>query len=158
MSGHLPPFQLDGELSMQLSRLGAPVSSKKGTLLFRRGDSPNGAYLLMRGEVKLSAGAGTAELRRSCQPGCLLGLPATVRNQSYSLTAECLADCECVRVSHEGLIAMLGANKEFCLNVVEILANEVGELRSRLPERASSAATGMPFPIARTLQVETDNN
>lgn len=53
---------------------------------------------------------------------------------------------------------MLGANKEFCLNVVEILANEVGELRSRLPERASSAATGMPFPIARTLQVETDNN
>lgn len=40
MSGHLPPFQLDGELSMQLSRLGAPVSSKKGTLLFRRGDSP----------------------------------------------------------------------------------------------------------------------
>ena len=52
---------------------------------------------------------------------------------------------------------MLGANKEFCLNVVEILANEVGELRSRLPE-GPAVGHGDAVPIVRTLQVETDNN
>ncbi len=136
----LPPFQVDDELRKRLSRVGKPIFAKKGSILFRRGDSLKGAYLLIRGEVSLCAGEPTSRLRRSCVPGCLLGLPATVRNRPYSLTAECIADCECVEIPRDTLMSILGSNPEFCMHVVEILATEVGELRSRLQQEPNRLA------------------
>jgi CRP-like cAMP-binding protein len=132
---HMPPFHVDGALWKQLSGLEEIGVCSKGTFLFRQGDSPKGAFLLLRGKVALSTG--DAQLCRNCLPGCLLGLPATLRNKPYSLTAECLSDCQYVRISHERLVAVLGSNRDFCMRVVQVLANEVGELRSRLPEEAS---------------------
>ncbi len=131
---HLPPFQLDRELWTKLTGLKETGFSRKGTVLFRQGDSPQGAFLLLRGSVALSTGHPAARLRRNCLPGCMLGLPATVRNKPYSLTAECLEDCEYVRISHELLISLFSTNHEFCMHVVEILATEVGDLRSRLQQ------------------------
>ena len=137
----LSPFQLDAGLRAQLSRVGKAVFKCKGTWLFRRGDSPKGVFLLVSGKVTLSAG-GAATVHHPCLPGCLLGLPATVGNRSYGLTAKCAEDCECIRVSHEEFTALLCANPAFCLRVVEILANEVRELRSRLPVEARKARAG----------------
>jgi CRP-like cAMP-binding protein len=134
---YLPPFQLDVAICEQLRSLKETEFAAQGTFLFQRGDEPNGAFLLLRGKVALSTGDHTAKLRRSCLPGCLLGLPATVRNRPYSLTAECLEDCEYVQVSHADLISLLESNRRFCMHVVEVLAHEVGELRSRMPEEAS---------------------
>ena len=131
------PFQVDDELGIQLSSIGKAMFAKKGTKLFHCGDSPKGAFLLIRGEVLLTAGAPGARLRRSCVPGCLLGLPATVRNRPYSLTAECLEDCEYVPVPREVLLSVLGSNPAFCMHVVEILATEVGDLRGRLQHEAN---------------------
>lgn len=131
------PFQLDGELSKQLSGLKEAGFACKGTFLFRLGDAPKGAFLLLRGKVALSPAEQSAKLRRNCLPGCILGLPATIRNQPYDLTAECLEDCEYVRVSHQALISLLESNRKFSMHVVEVLANEVGQLRSHMPEEAS---------------------
>ena len=131
------PFQLDDAICEQLRSLKKTGFARKGTFLFCRGDAPMGAFLLLHGKVALSTGDETAKLRRSCLPGCLLGLPATVRNRPYSLTAECLEDCEYVQVSHADLTALLESNRKFCMHVVEVLAQEVGELRSRMPEEAS---------------------
>ena len=140
-SRQLPPFQLDAGLRAQLSRVGTAVLKGKGTWLFRRGDSPKGVFLLVTGKVTLSAG-GAATVHHPCLPGRLLGLPATVRNRSYGLTAICTEDCECIRVSHEEFTALLCANPALCLRVVELLANEVRELRSRLPAEARKARGG----------------
>ncbi len=137
----LSPFQLDGELRTRFRKVGKPVFTGKGTYLFRSGDSPGGVFLLVSGKVALSAG-GAAKTHNPCLPGSLLGLPATVRNRSYSLTAQCLEDCECIRVSAEDFTALLCANPTLCFHVVELLANEVGELRSRLPEEARKARAG----------------
>ena len=137
---HLAPFQLDALLAMQFSSLEKTGSAKRGTFLFGRGDSPKGVFLLLSGKVALSAGDPATQLRRSCLPGCLLGLPATIRNRPYSLTAECLEDCQYVRFSHDALMNLLRSNPEFCMRVVEVLANEVGDLRGRIPEQASGFA------------------
>ena len=156
----LPPFQLDDELRAELIGLQEKVFSKKGTLLFRRGDSPKGAFLLIRGEVSLSPGAPSGHLRRSCVPGCLLGLPATVRNRPYSLTAECLEDCEYVPIPRDVLLSVLGSNQAFCMHVVEILATEVGELRSRLQQEANKVVrlprppTQMARELCRPLRLQ----
>jgi CRP-like cAMP-binding protein len=128
------PFQLDAELWEKLKGLEEKGFAREGAFLFRQGDSPKGAFLLLRGSVALSTGDHL--LCRNCLPGCLLGLPATVRNKPYSLTAECLEDCEYVRISHEALVSLLESNPQFCMRVVEVLANEVGELRNRMPEHA----------------------
>jgi CRP-like cAMP-binding protein len=132
---HLPPFQLEAGVWEQLSGLDDHEFAAEGMILFRQGDLPKGAYLLLRGRVALSTG--DHMLSRSCLPGCVLGLPATVRNKPYSLTAECMEACEYVRIPHEVLVSLLQSNPEFCLRLVELLANEVGELRSRMPEQAS---------------------
>ena len=152
-SRHFPPFHVDDELGIQLSSHGKAEFAKKGTVLFRRGDLPKGAFLLIRGEVSLSAGAPGGSLRRSCVPGCLLGLPATVGNRPYSLTAECLEDCEYVPIPRDVLLSVLGGDPTFCMHVVEILATEVGALRSRLQQEANKAVR-LPRPptqVAREL-------
>ena len=150
-SRQFAPFQVDDELGIQLSSLGKAEFAKKGTVLFRCGDLPKGAFLLIRGEVLLTAGAPGARLRRSCVAGCLLGLPATVRNRPYSLTAECLDDCEYVPVPRDLLLSVLGSNPAFCMHVVEILATEVGDLRSRLQQETNKVVRlpRPPLQIAR---------
>lgn len=60
--------------------------------------------------------------------------------------------------SHEGLISLLGANKEFCLHLVEVLAKEVGELRSRLPREASSVTKGVSLHDDGMTRAGTGNN
>ncbi len=151
-SRQLPPFQLDSGLRAQLSRVGRTVYRSKGTLLFRRGDLPKGVFILVSGKVTLSTG-GAATSHNLCLPGCLLGLPATVGNRSYSLTAKCADDCECIRVSHEEFTALLSADPAFCLRIVEILADEVGEMCSRLPMEARKARAGW-LRCARYLRTE----
>jgi CRP-like cAMP-binding protein len=142
----LPPFYVDDDLRDQLRELGPTVTMPRATLLFQRGDAPNGLYLLTSGKVRLSAGAST--LRRICQAGCLLGLPATVRNRPYSLTAECIDECECIRISHDAFTRYLREHPAFCLRVVELLASELGNLRSRFAEEAESASRRLA-PIRR---------
>ena len=153
-SRQFPPFQVDDELGIQLSSLGKAVFAKKGTVLFRSGDLPLGAFLLIRGKVSLSAGGPGGRLRRSCVPGCLLGLPATVRNKPYSLTAECLEDCEYVPIPREVLLSVLGSNQAFCMHVVEILASEVGSLRNRLQQESNKQVRLPRSPMEAALRLQ----
>lgn len=134
-------FQVNETLSSELRGLGDSVSVGAHEFLFRRGDNPDGVFLLTSGRVKLSAGPRTSPLTRECLPGALLGLPATLRNRPYSLTAQSTAPCECVRITHSALVEYLRTHPEFCLQVVEVLAQEVGTLRSQLPEEAFRAST-----------------
>jgi CRP-like cAMP-binding protein len=127
------PFFVDGELRTNIASLGKQVRYKAGTVLFRQGDALKGVYLLVNGTAHLTAGEGSAALRRVCGPGSLLGLPATMRNRPYSLSAECVDDCQCVHIAPKVFTVFLASSPAFCMEILQVLAEEIVDLRGKVP-------------------------
>ena len=134
------PFHVDGELRSKLANLGKQASYTAGTVLFREGDALKGVYLLVSGKAHLTAGEGSNALCRMCGPGCLLGLPATMRNRPYSLNAECIDDCQCVYIPPKAFTEFLRSSPVYCMEVLQLLANEIVDLRAKVPIAIHRAA------------------
>ena len=62
-------------------------------------------------------------------PGCVLGLPATIGSQPYSLTATAVDPVEAGFIAHEDFISMLRRQPDLCLAVTETLATELYDAR-----------------------------
>jgi hypothetical protein len=93
-----------------LERLGSIRHEPAHTVLFERGDSAHGVYLVISGKVELSLGTTFSRLlNRILGPGEIAGLPAAVSGEPYSLTATTRVACE--------------------LLLLEMLAHEVHALR-----------------------------
>ena len=101
----------------------------RGTMLFRKGDPLKGVFVVLQGRVALSAGDDPVRITRIAGKGSLLGLPATVRNRRYSLTAEAVTDTEVCLVPPERFREALATNPLLGLAVVAILSEEVAGLR-----------------------------
>jgi CRP-like cAMP-binding protein len=71
--------------------------------LFRRGDKAVGVFLVRRGKVSLSLD-GTSVISRTLGPGSLLGLPATLSGEPYSLTATVAEDCQLDFIRREAVL------------------------------------------------------
>lgn len=152
------PFLANDELRDQLIAIGTPVTASKNEVLFRRGDAGRGVYVVMDGKVLLTAGEGPMAVHRVCRAGCILGLPATMRERPYSLTAECTQTSTLALVSGADFHELLRKNPMYALQVVSMLADEVGTLRrtafkTKIPapakKAAAKAAARAPKPCKR---------
>src|SRR3954470_6079758 len=92
MPSTVPAFQASPEICAELQRIGKPLDVKSNTLLFQRGEQNRGLYVVTAGRFALSSGDDPVTVTRIAEKGCLLGLPATVRDAPYSLTAEAVVD------------------------------------------------------------------
>jgi CRP-like cAMP-binding protein len=85
------------ELKRHLITVGTPAQRARGTYLFRRGDAVTGIFLISRGTVRLGLDGDPAGFpSRDVGPGSVVGLPASLSDSSYSLTAEVSEDAELV--------------------------------------------------------------
>jgi CRP-like cAMP-binding protein len=66
---------------------------------------------------------------RFAESGSVLGLPATMAGNAYSLTAEVRSAAEVVFVRRERVLELLRQQTTLCFEVVEILAQEVAHMR-----------------------------
>ena len=123
-------FKAPPEVCELLKTVGATRSVKCGKILFHKGEPPSGVYLVLGGRVALSAGDDPVRITRIAEPGSLLGLPATIREKPYSLTAEAVTDCEVCVISSSVLCKALATNPAIGMAVVTILAEEVSILRT----------------------------
>ena len=98
--------------------------------LFRSGDAPRGVFLVLRGSVALSAGDDHSSFSRIASKGSLLGLPSTVGDRAYSLTAEALTEVTVCHIQPEEFRGMLSSNPLLGMAVVNILSDEVSALRA----------------------------
>ncbi len=122
-------FSAPAELSSAITRLGKPQLLRAGEVLFRRGDPVKGVYLIQAGRVQLSIGPyGTTW---TAEPGSLLGLPATVRDSDYSLTAVAVEDTEVAFAENALVRKVLATDAALCYQVVEILSGELQWLRDQ---------------------------
>src|SRR5512142_1995692 len=125
----IPAFAASPELCSELQHIGKRECVPAGALLFHKGDKNRGVFLILSGRFALSSGEDPTRITRIAEKGSLLGLPATVRNKAYSLTAEATADAEVCVISAKLFRELLSTNTLLGLTVVSMLAEEVSILR-----------------------------
>jgi CRP/FNR family transcriptional regulator len=113
-----------------LAKLSTPISAPKGTVLFRQGQPVKGVYVIKRGRVQLSMSHGPKRMKyRTVGPGYVIGLPATLTGQPYSLTAEALQKVEMGYVPREQAFDFLEHDPELCIRLIDFLGRELAWLR-----------------------------
>ena len=89
-------FKLDSELETKLRGSARCISKQAGALLFNQGDAVTGVYILSKGRARMTLHSpdGRIHLEEIVERGGLLGLPAAISGNPYSLSAEVLSDAE----------------------------------------------------------------
>lgn len=137
-----PVVSFDHELAPALEKLGKPVTSPRGTILFQQGQPSTGVMVLRTGRVRLTFDLGNGHhAGKTVGPGHVLGLLATVSEQPYGKTAKTLDDCELVQVNRTAVMALLERRKDFWLTVISVIADEMRLIKKRVRSAAAPANT-----------------
>lgn len=125
------PFKIDAEIESKFLSKAQRVSKQAGTLLFNQGDAATGVYFLNKGRARLTLRSPNGEIHfeETIDRGGLLGLPAAISGNPYTLTAEVLADSELAFLSCEELVRLMQQDVALSLKLVELLSWEVRAMR-----------------------------
>ena len=131
----MPGTKISPELNKALQTTAKPIEKKEGALLLRAGAQACGVFLVKSGRVRLQL-----EAEAGLYPTRTLGpeaiLPATVSDESYSLTAEAVQDCELDFISRKQLLALLQENTTAALQILQILSKEIFHMRNTARQAA----------------------
>jgi len=116
------------ELETVLRRGSKKIWRERGSVLFRRGDDAKGMFIVLSGAVNLDFGVdGSVAGNRSYGPGALVGLPATLTGNKYSMNATVGQDAELVFWSCEALQLLLRQRPELCRQLLVVLGERISE-------------------------------
>src|SRR5215469_6919315 len=115
-------------LEITLEKQGQRIHKPKSAVLFHRGERGRGMFVVLKGKVSLDVGVDSV-LARSYGPGALVGLPATLTRQHYSMTSTVTEDAELGFWSFQALDALLRQNPDFCQELLAILGERMEENR-----------------------------
>lgn len=124
-------FVADNELIQALGARSTPLLCDQDRVLFTQGEPPAGLYILRAGGARLSMRSPTGD-QIMCIPVCagsLLGLPAVIGNQPYSLTAKAFKGAEVSFVPREEFALLMLNEPSLSLSVLRVLAAEVRTAR-----------------------------
>src|SRR6185312_12964822 len=96
-------------------------------ILFAEGRPVRGIYILCDGRARLSIGSesGKRLTLRIAGPGEVLGLGAVMSNTPYEMTVEVLDDSQVAFVRRKDLVKFLRENRSICLQVVQMLSQDL---------------------------------
>ena len=128
---NLPP-----SAAQRLAAITSPSSYPKGATLFVEGQVARGVFILCSGRVKLSTTSadGKTLIVRIADPGEVLGLPATVTEKPYELTAEVIEPTQANFIPSQEFLSFLREHGEVGLRVAQQLGetyhSAIAEMRS----------------------------
>ena len=130
-------FAANPQLIEALERRSSTLPSGDGLMLFRQGEPCKGLYILKSGEAALilQSLAGRGVMCLHAGPGSLLGLPAVVGREPYSLTAIIRKDSEVRFVSQADFESLIRDEPWLYPSVLQVLAAEVRAARRTLADR-----------------------
>jgi CRP-like cAMP-binding protein len=130
-------FVADPDLIKALQKHSVPVLCDENSVLFFQGDPSDGLYILNEGEVTLTMASENAAPIVSVRavPGSLLGLPALVGNQPYTLTATAQPGARLSFITRENFNALMQNDPLMALKVLQVLAAEVRSARNAILHR-----------------------
>jgi CRP/FNR family transcriptional regulator, cyclic AMP receptor protein len=124
-------FVADQELIEALEKRSAPVICEEDRVLFLQGEPPTGLFLLRSGRATLAMDSPVGD-PIMCIPvsaGSVLGLPALIGNQPYSLTAKAYKGASLSFVAKEDFASMMVSQPSLSLSILRVLAAEVRTAR-----------------------------
>jgi len=129
-------FIAEQELIDALAKRSASVSCAEDRVLFKQGESPAGLYILRKGRAVLSmqSATGVQVMSVTAFPGSLLGLPALVGNEPYTLTATAVKGAELGYVAREDFASLMLTEPNIAMRVLRVLAAEVRTARHAISE------------------------
>jgi CRP-like cAMP-binding protein len=127
-------FVADPELLRVLETRSTHFVCDTERLLFNQDDPAVGIYIVQKGGVTLTMNAkdGARIFSIPALPGSLLGLPALISDQPYSLTAIAHSDAKVSFVSRSDFFALIQADPQLSLKMLQVLAAEVRTARQAL--------------------------
>ncbi len=130
-------FLADSDLIQALEKRSTPVLCDEDRVLFRQGDPPVGLYILSVGEAAVSMDTGNDEIKFSCQAtaGSLLGLPALIANQPYSLTAVAQKGAKIGFIDQDHFNSLMQSELALMVKILQVLAAEVRSARLAITQR-----------------------
>jgi CRP-like cAMP-binding protein len=118
------------DLFEKLNDIATPARERQGAVLFRAGDQARGAFIIRKGQVRLSLGENPSLYpSRILGPGHVIGLPATFSGEPYSLTAEVAEDCELDFIPQNRFLELLKSQPTIGCQVVRVLSEEIYDMR-----------------------------
>jgi CRP-like cAMP-binding protein len=129
-------FIAEKELIEALERRSSTIVCTEQRRLFAQGGDPTGLYILRKGEASLTMESPTGGVLMSITlcPGSLLGLPALIGNEPYTMTANAEEDAEFGFVSREDFNSLMIADSTIAVGVLRVLAAEVRTARHAISE------------------------
>ena len=129
-------FVADPELMSALDVSATPFECSRGTVLFTQGEPPKGLYILQSGtaDLAMTAPNGREIFRVTVSAGALMGLPALIGNQPYSLTATAKENARVKFVPREKFYHLMADKPSLSLSILRVLAAEVRTARFAITE------------------------
>jgi CRP-like cAMP-binding protein len=126
------------ELRAALQVQGKRQRFSAGQVLFREEQDALGAFLLLRGKVRMTV-SNLPKLDRLFSAGSLMGLPSTFTARPYSLTAEAVTDAEVLHIPPEPFLRLMRERTDLCGEATEMLGREVTFIQTALAARRRQA-------------------
>lgn len=95
--------EMSQDFMNELAKIMIEESYRKGTSLFKEGDSVRAFYVLEEGRVRLSVGTQGHIVYILTDPGDALGWSSLVGRDTYTASAECLAQSKLIKIEREQL-------------------------------------------------------
>jgi CRP-like cAMP-binding protein len=127
-------FVADRELIEALEQHSTTIICDEDRLLFNQGDDPSGLYILHHGDATLTMHSpnGDQALCMTTSGDSLLGLPALVGHEPYSLSAKARKGSDLSFVSREDFDELMQTMPSLPLKILHVLAAEVRAARQAL--------------------------
>lgn len=127
-------------LQTVLSGLGSRQHFATGQVLFREDQDASGAFLLLKGRVRMSVYS-LPKLDRLFAAGSVMGLPSTFTGRPYSLTAQALSEVDALHVPTEAFLDLMRERPDLCREATEMLGREVSFIQRALTERRKQGSS-----------------
>jgi CRP-like cAMP-binding protein len=129
-------FIAERELIEALEKRSSTIICEEERKLFTQGGKPNGLFILRKGTATLSMESPTGGVLMSITlyPGSLMGLPALIGNEPYTLTATAQKDAEFGFVSREDFNSLMLTEPSLAVRILRVLAAEVRTARHAISE------------------------
>ena len=129
-------FIAEKELIEVLEKRSSTVLCTEARSLFVQGGKPAGLYILRKGSASLTmeSPTGGSLMSITLHPGSLLGLPALIGNEPYTMTALAEKDAELGFVTREDFNSLMLTEPSLAVRVLRILAAEVRAARHAISE------------------------
>ena len=119
------------EVLNALHAVATPVHKERGAVLFREGRRCRGAFLIRKGQVKLTLDAASRLYpARVVGSGVVIGLPPTLSGEPYSLTAEVKDDCQLDFIPRRKFLSVLRHSPRAGVQIVGMLSKEIALMRN----------------------------